>query len=542
MIPAEETDLIVIGSGAAGLAAALTAAVGGLSVVVLEKSDKLGGTSAMSGAGTWIPASHHARAAGIADSAEEAVTYLRATAPSGWENEELPLWRAFAVNAARLIELLERETPLRFELIEEPDPLAEHPGGKTFGRMLSTRPLRRSITGRFAPVIRRSTYPQRFTYRELHGIDPWHKPFAAGLRLAHKLAWRWLTNSVGQGGALVVGLLKGCLDHGCRIEAGARVVELIQDGDGVVGVTVDVRHGRRRWLARRGVVLATGGFEWDEALRARHFPGPVDRIGSPRTNDGDGQRLAESVGARLDRMDQANIYPTLPTTYERQPHGLPLTFQAEPHAIVVDRHARRFVSEYDYNIGEALDRRDPTTGAPAHLPCWVIGDRRYLGRSITLRWYGRKEAGWAIEAPDLATLAGQIGVPSAALATTVARYNAFCAAGRDADFRRGESVWERYKSGWKDPAGANPTLGAIECPPFVALKFNRSILGTKGGARTNAQGQVLRSDGSVIAGLYAAGNAMANPIGTRAVGAGTTIGPCMTWGYICAMTALGEPA
>jgi 3-oxosteroid 1-dehydrogenase len=183
-------------------------------------------------------------------------------------------------------------------------------------------------------------------------------------------------------------------------------------------------------------------------------------------------------------------------------------------------------------VGEALDRRDAATGQPINLPAWVIGDERMWKGSAALRWYAAKEPGWVKRAGTLEALAGMIGVAPHRLVATVVKWNGYCADGADKDFHRGESVWDRYKS-------KNKAFGVIEQPPFIALSLNRSILGTKGGPRTNAKGEVLREDGTVIAGLYAAGNAMANPIGTRAVGAGTTIGPCMTWGYICAKSILG---
>lgn len=532
--PRQAVDVVVAGSGAAALTAALTASVGGLGVLILEKSDRIGGTSAMSGAGTWVPANHHARAAGMADSAAEALTYLRSASPPGWADAEDALWQAFVSEAPHMLAFVERHTPLRYGLTGEPDPIAEAPGGKARGRMVSPHPLSRRLVGRYGRLIRRSTLPHHFSYLEAHHFDLYHQPFRSAFRLAPHLLWRLLTNSAGQGSALITGLLKGCLDHGCRILLNARVVSLLSDlpGGTVSGVVVEENGHPYPVFARRGVVLATGGFEWDAEMRGQYFPGPLDRIGSPRSNQGDGQRLAASVGAELARMDQANVYPTLPAIYEGRPHGMPMTFQAEPHAIVVDRHAHRFASEYDYNIGEALDRRDPESGAPLHLPAWVIADRRFLRRSAVFRFHAAKEPGWIRRAESLAALARKAGLPEAALQATVERFNSFCRAGQDADFRRGESAWERSKAGpWIN--GANPTLGAIEAPPFFAIPFNRSLLGTKGGARTNAHGQVLRPDGSLIAGLYCAGNAMANPIGTRALGAGTTIGPCMTWGYIC---------
>ena len=149
--------------------------------------------------------------------------------------------------------------------------------------------------------------------------------------------------------------------------------------------------------------------------------------------------------------------------------------------------------------------------------------------------------GFLVRAGSLAELAKATDLPAGALEETVARYNGFVAAGRDTDFRRGESTWERYAAGG-DGSGGNPALGSIDRAPFVACRFNRSILGTKGGARTNASGQVVRPDGGIIGGLYCAGNAMANPFGTRAVGSGTTIGPCLTWGYICGLNVVRENA
>ena len=533
-------DIIVVGSGAAGLSAALRAAVAGASVVILEKSEKVGGTSAMSGAGTWIPANHHARAAGMDDSPEEALAYLREALPAEWRGRDEHRLAAFVQTAPEMLEFVEHHTPLRFALVEEPDPQAEKPGGKLRGRMLSPLPLSRWRVGGYARKIRRSTLPHLFTYQEMRH-DPYSHPISAVLRLAPQLLARLLTDSRAQGNALVVGLLRGCLDRGCRLELEARVLDLIRDPatGRIEGVDVEQRGRRFRLAARRGVLLATGGFEWDTDLRERYFSGPFDRIGTPSTNTGDGQKMALRAGAELGQMDQANIYPLLPTRYDGRRGGVPAIYQAHPHAIVVDRNARRFVSEFDYNVGEALDRRDPATGHPLHLPCWAIGDARFFRRPFLFRWYARNERGWIHSAPTIAALAEKIGLPPAALEQTVERFNDFARAGRDADFHRGESVWERYKSHGRE-GGGNPALGPIERPPFIAVSFNRSTVGTKGGARTNERGQVLRADGSIIPGLYCAGNAMANPIGTRAVGAGTTIGPCLTWGYICATNLLKE--
>jgi len=539
---AEDIDVAVVGSGAAGLSAALTAVVAGARVLILEKSTLLGGTSAMSGGGTWVPCNRHAREAGVDDSPGEVMRYLNATGPEGWAQTETALWQSFVDHAPRMLDFLERETRLRFELVHEPDPFAEAEGGKTFGRMLTPSLLDRGIAGPHAKLIRPSTLPQHITYNEAKRYRVYEHPARAALGLGPRWLLRMATGRVGGGNALIAGLLEACARKGCRIVTGARVTELMQDpaNQRVVGLHYDTEHGAASVSVRQGVVLATGGFEWDPELLARHFPGPVDRIGSPRTNTGDGQRLAEAAGALLERMDQANVYATLPKTYQGRPHGMPAMFNASPHAIVVDRHGRRFVSEYSYNIGEALDRRDGATGEPVHLPAWLVGDRRFLHHSLVFARMARREPGFLVEAASLDELAGKIGLEPKVLAETVARYNGFVAAGRDEDFRRGETVWERYMSG-SEEGGPNKALGTIERAPFVACRFNLSLLGTKGGARTNARGQVLRPDGSVIAGLYCAGNAMANPFGTRAVGSGTTIGPCLTWGHISGLNVVKEP-
>lgn len=528
-------DVVVIGSGSAACTAALRAAHGGLRVLAIEKTEWLGGTSAMSGSGVWIPANHVAAEAGISDSVEEANAYLDAVGPEGWAKTEQPLWRAFVDNAPQMLRFVASSTPLDFRIANEPDPFAEAPGGKLVGRMVSPMPLSRRLLGAFSGRLRRSTLPHSFTYQEIIDGDVYHHPLRAGFRLWPKLLWRWFTNSGGQGTALMTGLIKGCLDAGVTFWLESRAVALVQDDDGrISGVEVE-REGRRQTVAAaRGVVVASGGFEWDKELRETHFPGALDRIGSPRTNEGDGQKLAASVGAQLDRMDQANIYPCLPTRYQGKPHGLPMTFQAEPHSIVVDREGRRFVSETDFNIGEAMDRRGPD-GAPIHLPCYLVGDARFLKASLPFRWYASYERDWIRKADTIAGLAQQLGLPATQLEETIARWNRFCAEGRDADFRRGENGWEAYKA-----HGDENRLKPIDRGPYIGMSLNRSILGTKGGARTNDRAQVLRPDGSVIAGLYAAGLAMANPIGTRAVGAGTTLGPNMTWGYIAAETMLRQ--
>jgi 3-oxosteroid 1-dehydrogenase len=241
-------------------------------------------------------------------------------------------------------------------------------------------------------------------------------------------------------------------------------------------------------------------------------------------------------------MDQANIYPVIPTIYEGQRHGLPLTVLYHPHCILVNRHGQRFANEGGPNAGVELDARDPLTGAPVHLPAWQIFDSQYARQNRLIMRYGRRDGAWFRRAGSLSELAEKIGLDAVRLAATVERFNGFARAGRDQDYRRGETEWEKFYTGDANRPNGNGALGPIERPPFFAAPYRRAILGTKGGPRTDARGRVLRPDGSRIAGLYCAGVAMANPIGSKAVGAGTTIGPCLTWGYICGRNVLLENA
>ncbi len=523
-----ETDALILGSGAAGLTAALTAAAAGLRVTVLEKTDRIGGTSAMSGAGTWIPANHHAAAAGIADTPEEALAYIRAAAPEGWAETEDALWQRLVEASPRMLRFLEENSPLRFALTPEPDPLRDLPGAKPRGRMLSPLPLSRWKAGRFAFRIRKSTIPELFTYHEAVETDLYHHPFRTAWQLWPRLLWRILTNTRGKGTALVTGLLRGCLDAGVRVELEARAVELTRDETGAItGAIVEQRGVRHTITARRGVVIATGGFEWDRALLTQHFPGAIDYLGSPPGNTGDGHRMAEAAGAALTHMDQATLTPSVPTTLHGRLMARPVPFHTEPNAIIVNRHARRFANELRFNIGESMDERD-ADGTPVHLPCWVISDTRLLDRLPPARWGARADPTWLKRADTIEDLAAQTGLDATALAQTIARYNGFCSAQKDGDYGR-PSAADAAASGDKRRRGG---LEAIERTPFLAMPFNRSILGTKGGPRTNEHAEVLRADGSVIAGLFAAGASSANPLGTRGVGTGTTIGPYMTWGFV----------
>ncbi len=538
--PNRECDVAVIGSGAAGLSAALAASANGASVVILEKSTLLGGTTALSGGGTWIPCHHHMGEIGASDSPEEALRYIRAVSPEGWHNVEDALWVAFVEHAPRMLRFLEASTPLRFAPSLEPDPFAEAPGGKAFGRTVSPGPVPISLLGTWGGKVRGPVYVPGLNYEEVLDTNLYANPWKVLPRLAPRILWRILTRKRTMGNALVVGLLKGCLDHGCELWTDARALRLIRQNGRIAGVELE-RGGKSLQLGtRKGVVLASGGFEWDLRMMAEYFPGPVEWTGSPDTNTGDGHRMAVEVGAKLDRMDQALIYGTMPTFYEGHVRGVPAADYFLPHSMIVNRHGRRFVNEKQTSIGLAFAERDPATGTPNHLPAWRIYDAQFAAK-YRHALPSRKPPGERFVDRNLGGLATQIGVDATGLEETARRFSDFARAGHDLDFGRGDSLWDRNRAA--DPRNKpNPTLGTIEVPPFYAMPFKASFLGTKGGPRTNHRGQVVDKEDEVSAGLYAAGNVMANPFGTKGVGGGTTLGPCLTWGYICGLEVVTSTA
>ena len=255
--------------------------------------------------------------------------------------------------------------------------------------------------------------------------------------------------------------------------------------------------------------------------------------------------MALAASAQLAHMDQALTMGTRPVHYLGKAHAVPAADYTLPHSMIVNARGRRFVNELQMNVGLGLEERDPATGERVHHPAWRIYDAQYARRYAHALPRSAPAGGPAgeelVQAESLAALASRIGIDAAGLTDEAARMTRFAHAGRDDDFGRGGFGWDPGRSG--DPRHVpNSCLGSIDKAPFYAFPFPPSFLGTKGGPRTDEFGRVLRVDGSLIEGLYCAGNAMANPFGSKAVGAGTTLGPCLTWGYICARSALASAA
>jgi len=529
-------DVAVIGSGAAGLSAALRAAVSGAKVVVLEKAAVIGGSTAMSGGCIWVPQHHHMAALGVSDSRQDALRYIRAVSPEGWHNTEEPLWTAFVDHAPAMLRFLETHSPARFIPNREPDPYAEAPGGMAFGRNVSPAPMQPAILGPWSDKIRPRTTAIPLNYEELVDSHFFANPKKHMVRLLPRLAWRWLRGVRTMGNALAIGLLKGCLDHGVEIWPMAAAKRLLLQNGRVTGLELERARSTLEIHVTMAVVLASGGFEWNAEMMEKYFPGPVEWTASPRTNSGDGQRMAVEAGAQLDHMDQALIMGTIPTLYEGKIQGQPAADYFLPHSMIVNRYGRRFMNEKEKNAANAFTDLDPQTGTPRHLPAWRIYDGQFAAK-YSHALPSKSVSGNYFRADSLEELASQIGVDPVGLTDTARRFSAFARAGRDDEFGRGGTIWDRNRGG--DPSHTpNPTLGTIERPPFYAMPFKAGFIGTKGGPRTNEKAEVLRPDGRPIQGLYAAGNVMANCFGSKAIGAGSTLGPCLTWGYIAALNAV----
>lgn len=530
-----QVDVVVVGTGAAGLSAALAARVSGASVLVVEKSEVAGGTTAMSGGCIWIPGHHYMADLGVSDSREAVMEYIRAVSPDGWHNLEEPLWAAFVDRAPEMLKFVEAHSPTRFKPNRDPDPYAEAPGGMEFGRNVSPRPIRLGILGPWRNRVRPRTLSIELSYDEIVDTHFYANPKKGMMRFFPRLLWRHLRGMRTRGNALSIGLLKGCLDKGVEIWLESAAKQLITDDGRVTGLELERNGAPVTVEAAKGVILASGGFEWNAEMMAEHFPGPVEWTASPSTNTGDGHRMAADVGAHLDRMDQALIMGTTPVTYEGRLQGQPAADYFLPHSMIVNRHGKRFVNEKQMNVGLAFAERDPDTDEPLHLPAWRIYDSQFAEK-YPHALPKASVPGNRFKADTLADLARQIDVDPDGLVDTAQRFSNFARAGQDEDFGRGSTAWDRNRGG--DPTHEpSPTLGTIERAPFYAMPFKASFLGTKGGARTNERAEVLRPDGTSIPGLYAAGNVMANAFGSKGVGAGTTLGPCLTWGYIAGLSA-----
>lgn len=532
-------DVVVLGSGAAGLTAALAAAVEGAQVAVFEKAELLGGTTALSGGTIWIPDNQPAREAGVEDSRERGLTYL-ASLSNGMILPELA--EALVDGGPQFVDFLTKHSEIRLRVVHGyPDYHPEHPGGLPRGGR-SIEPALVSFAGleewtdRIAGDIRRTLIAET--------------PLGGGTGVVEPElhAEREQAQQEGLGRALIGGLLRACLDHGVQIATRCRGVRLLTEDGAVTGVELETPDGVRSVYAG-AVVLATGGFEYDPDLVRDFLRGPLTTpVGAP-SNSGDGLRMVMRIGAQLGNMREAWWSPIVGYPGVRRDGGrnalLSARERALPGCIMVNRYGHRFANEAaNYNaLGGAFHRLDESRLDYLNVPAYMIFDQSTVDRFGA---FGVTPGGampdWVTRAETLDDLADLFGIPAAGLRATVDRFNDNARAGVDPDFARGQSAYDRFPGGRhaKDPDSPLTTLGPVETAPFYGAEVAISALGTKGGPRTDREGRVLDVDGDVIRGLYAAGNVMASPAGMVYGGAGATLAVAGVWGLAAGRAAVHD--
>src|SRR3954451_21219879 len=550
-----QCDALVVGSGAAGMSAAITARNRGLNVLIAEKEAKFGGTTARSGGWLWIPGTSLARAWGIVEDADQARTYLRHEAGNAFDAARVD---AFLSEGPEAVDFFTSQTRLQFDMpLVFPDYHAEAPGGAQGGRSMVTRPFNARELG---PHLKNlgEPLPELTVFgmmlgsgKEIVHFMRATKSLTSAIYVAKRLSRHLLDvmrhgrgMTLTNGNALAGRLAKSAFDLNIPLWLSSPVRELIPDDGGVCGAIVE-RQGRlMRVNAKRGVILACGGFPHDVQRRKAMFPhagdGSLHYSPGPEGNTGDGLRMAEAAGARVeDNVPNAAAWVPVSITKRKDgsagvmPHFID---RAKPGVIAVMRDGARFANEansYHDFVQQMMKAAKPNEEIAAYLVCDHRALRKYgLGCvppfPMPLRRHLRD--GYLLRGDTLAALAERAGIDAAALQASVAKFNASAASGADAEFGKGSRAYNRFQGDALH--GPNPCVAPIEHAPFYAIKMVIGDLGTYAGIRTDANACALDADGNAIPGLYAVGNDMASIMGGNYPGAGITLGPALTFGYI----------
>ncbi len=553
----QTVDVLIIGSGGGGMTAALTANAAGLDALVVEKSAHFGGSTALSGGGIWVPGAPSQKKAGYVPDPDGVFEYLRTITDGLVSDARL---RQYVDSAPEMMEFLEQRSGW-FEFVWKPgyaDYYPELPGGSELGSTINVpaidlrklgddeqnllQPLALAPKGIwFAPKDLRLFYQVRQNWR--------------GKAVLMKLIWRMFRARVfgdrmaAIGQSLAARLRLAMKEHGIPLWLNSPMTELISDVDGTVVGAVVERDGRTRRIgARGGVILAAGGFDHDMEWRRQHLP-VLEKdwsFGNPAAM-GDGIRAGEKVGGSTDLLDEAWWFPAMCWPGGRL--QFMLNERMMPSQFVVNGVGKRFINEAAPYMDFAHAMIEGQNSGVTHVPCWLVTDIRSFHRYVVgghlpipkvpfapvpTGWRVPKawlESGVVVEGNSFGELAAKIGVPPAQLRHTADRFNEMAHNGHDDDFNRGDSAYDNY---YGDPTLPNPNLHPLGKPPYYAFQIILGDLGTSGGLRTDEHARVLRTDESVVKGLYAVGNTSAAVMGRSYAGAGATIGPAMTFGYVAA--------
>lgn len=530
-----DVDVVVIGSGGSGLAAALTATVRGADVLVLERTDRIGGTTTYSGGAMWVPNNPLMRAAGLDDSRDEALLYLR-TLTRGFVADEM--LTAFVDTSNEMIRFFEEHASFEMSCrYTQADYQPGFAGAKAGGRCIESDRI--LFASEFAELADRF----RNSYAAI--MSPFHANLHTSAELAHMQTTgididpaiardRAERGALMRGRGLVASLLEAGQRRGATLKLNASATELLKERDRVIGVEADVNGTKETYRARLGVVIATGGFEWNPRLVRAFLGVPELTPASPPTGLGLGLGLAQRAGATLGNMTNAwwDVVMHEPgQIYDGKPYyQTSVLWRGRAGTMMVNREGRRFVNEsMNYSdMGVLMKAFNPLSYDFPNLPNWAIfdGGLRQNFRIGSLD-PGTADPDWLVRADTIEELAAQAGIDAKGLRRQLDTFNANAARGVDPEFHRGEDPYDRYRG---DPNSAHPNLRPLE-PPFYAIPQTLGCLGTNGGPATNHHAQVLDEHDRPIPGLYACGNAMANVFGFSYPGPGATLGSGLTFAY-----------
>ncbi len=550
-------DVLIVGSGGGGMAAALTAHASGLDTLVVEKSSHFGGSTALSGGGIWVPGAPSQRREGYSPDPEGVVEYLLKITEGLVSEARI---RQYVESAPKMLEFLEGLSGW-FEFVWKPgyaDYYPELPGGSELGSTINVPAIDlRKLGADEKTLLQPLALAPRGIWLGPKDLRTFYRirQSWAGKGVLVKLIWRMVKARVFNermaaiGQSLAARLRLAMRESGIPLWLDAPMTELLTDAGGsVTGAVLERDGAKQRIGARRGVILASGGFDHDLAWRKEQLP-VVDQdwsFGNPAAM-GDGIRAGQKVGAATDLMDEAWWFPAI-----QWPDGrmqFMLNERMMPSQFIVNGDGKRFINEAApyMDFGHAMI--DGQQSGVTHIPCWLITDQRSFnryvvgghlpipkipgapvptGRKVPSAWL---ESGVVKAATDWDEMAGKIGVPAAQLRATAARFNELANKGHDDDFNRGDSVYDNY---YGDPTLPNPNLYPLGDPPYYAFRIVLGDLGTSGGLLTDEYARVVRPDGTVVPGLYAVGNTSAPVMGRSYAGAGATIGPAMTFGFVAA--------